>query len=418
MSVWKKRMARWLLLTALFTLAAGAALALNYPFLTTTKESVRLRRSASKTATVLENVPAGAQVEVLEKTGSYYKVKYGNVTGYMQSDYVRTDAEAVTAVTPEPLEAAEGYPYTTVTREAVNLREGRSVRSGLIRKIPRGAEITVTGKNGSWVAVDYRGKSGYVKTEYIVLKEIRKVKVTPTPSPVPTLSPEEDAAGYQILQKSSEGTDVKALQEALIELGFLKGKADGKFGKATENAVLLFQQANDYPTTGVMDANVLAFLFSGKPKDANGKSVKVNTLSPVSGATIRQNATGDAVEDLQKQLQALGYYTGEITRVYDAATKKAVTAFQKKNGLKADGAAGADTLEKLVAADALTADATPTPKPTATPTPAPTYEVPGKTLKKNDSGKDVRTIQRRLKELGYYKYTVDGKFDGWTEKAV
>ena len=225
--------------------------------------------------------------------------------------------------------------------------------------------------------MEYKGVSGFVKNEYIVLKEVKKVKATPTPTPVPSLSPEESAAQYQVLEKGSEGAEVKALQEALIELGYLKGKADGKFGAATENAVLLFQQANDYPTTGVMDANTQAFLYSGKPKNAKGKKEKVKTLSPVAGATMKKNATGDAVGDLQAQLKVMGYYTGDVTRTYDKATQQAVKAFQKKNGLTADGIAGAATQKAVFSASALAADATPTPKPTPTPTPAPTYAVPG-----------------------------------------
>ena len=257
MSVWKKRIRRWMLVTALLALVSGLALAaLSYPFLTTTTDSVRLRRSASKTATILVTVPAGAQIEVLEKTGGFYKVKYNGQTGYLQGTYVNTDANAITVVTPEPMEVVSEYPYTTVTREAVNLRQSRSVRSALLKKIPQGAEISVSANSGSWAEIEYKGIKGYAKNEYIVLKEVKKVKVTPTPTPMPTLSPEENAAQYQILQKGSTGSDVKALQEALIELGFLKGTADGKFGSGTENAVLLFQQANDYPTTGIMDANI------------------------------------------------------------------------------------------------------------------------------------------------------------------
>ncbi|MBQ9253110.1 MAG: peptidoglycan-binding protein [Clostridia bacterium] len=419
MSDRKKWIRRLALMTVLLAMVCSlAAAALSYPFLTTTTDSVRLRRSASKTATILTNVPAGAQIEVLEKTGSFYKVKYNGTTGYVQSDYVVTDQATIVAVTPEPMETVSSYPYTTVTRESVNLRQSKSVRATLLKKIPQGAEIIVRANSGTWAEVEYKGITGYVKNEYIVLKEVKKVKVTPTPTPVPTLSPEESAAEYLVLEKGIEGAEVKALQEALIELGYLKGSADGKFGAATENAVLLFQQANDYPTTGVMDANAQAFLYSGKPKASNGKATKVSTVSPVAGATLKLNGTGDAVGELQQQLKDLGYYTGEINRTFDTATKKAVIAFQKKNGITADGIVGEATQKALASEEALPASATPTPKPTATPTPAPTYTVPAYTLRRDDSGDDVKTLQSRLKELGYFKGRVDGKFGAQTASAL
>ena len=419
MSVWKKRIRLGLMMTALLTLAWGLALAaLSYPFLSTTTDSVRLRKSASKTAMVMDTVPSGAQVEVLEKTGSFFRVRYNGQTGYVAAEYVHTEKDAITAVTPEPMETVSSYPYSTITREKVNLREGKSVRSTLLKKIPQGADITVLANSGTWAEVEYNGTSGYVKNEYIVLKEVKKVRTTPTPTPAPSLSPEESAAEYQILQKGSEGEDVKALQEALLELGFLRGTADGKFGAATENAVLLFQQANDYPTTGIMDANIQAFLYSGKPKNAAGTATKVRTLSPVEGATMKKDATGDAVGELQSRLKALGYYDGAITREYDTATQKAVKAFQKKNGLTADGVAGAATRKALESDSALEANATATPAPTPTPTPAPTYTVPVVTVKRDTEGEDAKTVQRRLKELGYYKGRVDGKFGYQSVQAL
>ena len=405
--------------TATLLLVCGLALAaLSYPFLTKTTDSVRLRRSASSTATILEDVPAGAQIEVLEKTGGFYKVKYKGKTGYVSADFVSTAEGDVAVVTAEPVETVGGYPYTTVTREKVNLREGRSVRSALLKKIPQGAEITVTANSGTWAAVEYNGVSGYVKNEYIVLKEVKKVKVTPTPTPVPSLSPEESEASYVNLEKGSEGSDVKALQQALIELGYLKGNADGKFGPATENAVLLFQQANGYPTTGIMDANIQALLYSGKPKNSAGKATKVTTVSPVSGASMRKDSTGDAVIRLQERLSELGYYTGEITGTYDTATKKAVTAFQKKVKITASGVADAATQQALYAEEALKKGETPTPSPTPTPTPEPTFDSPGSTVRLGSEGADAKKVQQRLKDLGYFKNRVDGIFGARSVSAL
>ena len=44
------------------------------------------------------------------------------------------------------------------------------------------------------------------------------------------------------LFNGSRGEDVRELQQALIDLGFLKGTADGVFGNKTENAVRNFQK--------------------------------------------------------------------------------------------------------------------------------------------------------------------------------
>gem|GEM_PF-1200642 len=58
--------------------------------------------------------------------------------------------------------------------------------------------------------------------------------------------------------------------------------------------------------------------------------------------TLRPGADGEDVARLQRDLQYLGYYAGEITGVYDDAAA-AVKAFQKARGLDRDGITGKKT---------------------------------------------------------------------------
>ncbi len=64
-------------------------------------------------------------------------------------------------------------------------------------------------------------------------------------------------------------------------------------------------------------------------------------------AALRVGSQGDEVKTLQTKLKRWGYYTGSIDGKFGAATKTAVIAFQKKNGLTADGVAGPATLKAL-----------------------------------------------------------------------
>lgn len=52
------------------------------------------------------------------------------------------------------------------------------------------------------------------------------------------------------LSRGCRGSDVVVVQEKLICLGFLKGKADGILGESTEKAIKDFQRANDLEITG------------------------------------------------------------------------------------------------------------------------------------------------------------------------
>ncbi len=53
---------------------------------------------------------------------------------------------------------------------------------------------------------------------------------------------------------------------------------------------------------------------------------------------------GEEVRQIQRKLKSLGFYSGSVDGIYGTGTKKAVTAFQKSCGIKADGIAGPTTL--------------------------------------------------------------------------
>ena len=55
----------------------------------------------------------------------------------------------------------------------------------------------------------------------------------------------------------------------------------------------------------------------------------------------------EEVRRIQTKLKNWGYYEGQIDGIFGSETKKAVIAFQKKNGLTADGIAGKNTLAAM-----------------------------------------------------------------------
>ena len=65
---------------------------------------------------------------------------------------------------------------------------------------------------------------------------------------------------------------------------------------------------------------------------------------------LKKGSRGPEVRTLQTALKNQGYYTGKIDGIYGKGTVSAVKAFQRKNGLKADGIAGPETQKKLYAA--------------------------------------------------------------------
>ena len=137
----------------------------------------------------------------------------------------------------------------------------------------------------------------------------------------------------------AKGAKVTALQTALKNLGFYNKKIDGSYGKGTISAVQAFQRAMGLPVTGTADSQTQQLLFSDQ---AQGQAV-----ATIIASKLKLNDKGDEVSKLQKVLQYLGFYSGQITGTYDASTKSAVVAFQKSKHLTADGIAGKTTIATL-----------------------------------------------------------------------
>lgn len=79
-----------------------------------------------------------------------------------------------------------------------------------------------------------------------------------------------EAASAKRLKKGSSGPAVRTLQTALKELGYYSGKVDGKYGKATVNAVKLFQRKNGLKADGIAGPLTQEKLYnSGTAKSAH-----------------------------------------------------------------------------------------------------------------------------------------------------
>ena len=137
------------------------------------------------------------------------------------------------------------------------------------------------------------------------------------------------------------GDAVKTLQDKLNALGYNSGSVDGIFGAKTYAAVTAFQKANGLGVDGIVGKLTWGKLYGVSP------AMPVETATVVGRPTVSYGSRGDAVRKLQELLNALGYDCGSVDGIFGSKTKAAVLAFQKANGLGADGIVGPLTWAKL-----------------------------------------------------------------------
>ena len=238
---------------------------------------------------------------------------------------------------------------------------------------------------------------------------------------------------YTTLQSGSSGNRVSILQRALKALGFTVSE-NGVFDSATNTAVKAFQRSQGLTVDGKAGKNTLkklesffdaaGNLISGPivtdpPKDEETEAPELPEDNyDIPTRTLRYGMSGEDVKYTQQRLYSLNYYTGSRDGRFGADMQSAVKAFQRKNGLTADGVVGPATIKVLFSSSAIAAedeDATPTPTPTPTPAPEAT---PSRTLRYGTTGEDVKLLQARLIELGYMAGIPSGSFGTTTQSAV
>ncbi len=175
------------------------------------------------------------------------------------------------------------------------------------------------------------------------------------------------------LYNGCRGEEVRELQQALIDLGYLGGTADGIFGKNTENAVRKFQKKNKLTVDGLAGSVTRSLILSkssGKqsvsgntatvtsvPVTEQNKSVQTehsaadqsvsSSLFAGNYTTLRLGSRGDRVRSMQNALINLGFLKGKADGVFGNMTLASVKAFQSSNKLTVDGIAGRQTLSAL-----------------------------------------------------------------------
>ena len=73
----------------------------------------------------------------------------------------------------------------------------------------------------------------------------------------------------------------------------------------------------------------------------------IETPDVAQASVLKQGSRGDSVKTVQQKLIRWGYLKGSADGIFGAKTKAAVVAFQKKNGLTADGIIGTRTAQAL-----------------------------------------------------------------------
>ena len=357
---------------ALMLLGCSSALA---DTATVTARKLILREKASSTSDALQTLPKGTKLEILGKSGSWYKVTYGKYTGYVYKTYV--------SVTKTASSSSSSSSATRLEKGSTG-SDVKDLQTKLKKLGYYDAYVDGDYGDTTVAAVKAFQKKYNLTADGIAGKETLKK----LDSVYKNADSDKDDDS---LRMGDSGSAVKDLQTKLKKLGYYSGTVDSTFGSGTYAAVRAFQKKYNLTADGVAGSETLKKLDSAYK----------NADSDKDDGSLRKGATGSAVKDLQTKLKKLGFYNAYVDGSYGDTTVAAVKAFQKKYNLTADGIAGSETLKKLDSAYK-NADS----------------DKDDGSLRKGATGSAVKDLQTKLKKLGFYNAYVDGSYGDTTVAAV
>ena len=131
--------------------------------------TLRVRDQSGTHGQVLATLEDGTRVEVLSTAeNGWYQISFGDLVGYVSSDYLTVDAQDAVAAVPSaaPLaEAEQTVQYARVTASALNVRTGPSTDYDKAGSLPAGSVVEILGQSDGW----YQIESGYISGDYVIL---------------------------------------------------------------------------------------------------------------------------------------------------------------------------------------------------------------------------------------------------------
>lgn len=131
--------------------------------------SLNLRKKASSSAALVDRIPMGAVVSVLEETGDWCYITYDGKRGYVQTRFLsRTPPTG--PVYDETLMPSEDIGATVRENEMI-LRSWCAENAPERARVPGGAWVQVMERGETWCRISYEGWEGYARTDELYLME-------------------------------------------------------------------------------------------------------------------------------------------------------------------------------------------------------------------------------------------------------
>ena len=162
-------------------------------------ETANLRETADAEGKILKQLSINDEVEIVEKSGEWYKVKSNDITGYIRKDLLsvkedttdnNTTDNTVVENTVSANETVENTEVTTATNNSESVQEEKTklisedtklkivpaINATDIIEVKANQEVTIIETINNWVCIQSGNTKGWIRSEKLKVKEEQKVE--------------------------------------------------------------------------------------------------------------------------------------------------------------------------------------------------------------------------------------------------
>lgn len=208
--------ARIIIITLMLVAIFGTVAFATTGKITNAPSGLILRKEASKSGAVITTLSNGTEIEIIEKTGDWYKVKYKEQDGYLFAEFVKPNEEVAPAVEQGIEETPAGDVNVQNIKSDINVYIMPNISSTVINVLPKDTAVTVLETAGKWSYISANNITGWVRT-YKINNET-KVEEVPAEKPVEETKPAEVAEVKEPVKEAKTETTPTTLKRGYINV--------------------------------------------------------------------------------------------------------------------------------------------------------------------------------------------------------
>ncbi len=134
--------------------------------------SLNMRKGAGTEYAVLCTISKGEKISVTGECDGWARATYGTKVGWVSMQYIKkcTDTSSGGSEPVNPTVNETKVNYYARVKSATSMKESISLLSSTITNLPKNTIVKVIGESDGWLKLNYKGKVGWVRKSYCVVK--------------------------------------------------------------------------------------------------------------------------------------------------------------------------------------------------------------------------------------------------------